>query len=194
MTRRLDPYLVTGPTLPAVHLAEIKLHLRVDDDDRDLIIQDLIDSAIAHYDGWTGVQNLCLVNQTWAQKLEFLSAIRIPLTLGPVSSITHIKYYDTDNALQTLSSSVYRLQKRNGTAYVELIEGQSWPSVYSRDDAVIITYVCGYGAASSDVPADIRAAIKLHVEAAHESPDATDVDRLEAAQDRLVMKYRRIGF
>ena len=192
--RRLDPYLVTGPTLGAVNLAEIKLHLRVDDDDRDLIIQDLIDSALAYYDGFSGVLNRCLVNQTWAEKMEYLGDIRIPLTLWPVQSVTSVTYYDTNNALQTLSASVYRLNKMNATAYLELLEGQSWPSVYSRDDAVTITYVAGYGAASSDVPADIRAAIKLHVEANYESPDATDVGRLEAAQDRLIIKYRRVGF
>lgn len=192
--RRLDPYLVTGPTLGVVNLAEIKIHLRVDHDDDDLIIQDLIDSAIADYDGFSGVLNRCLVNQTWAEKLDYLSPIRIPLTLFPVSSITSITYYDTNNALQTLSASVYRLQKRNATAYLELVDGQTWPSVYDRDDAVTITYVAGYGAAATDVPADIRAAIKLHVEAHYESPDQKDVDRLEAAQDRLITKYRRVGF
>jgi len=192
--RRLDPYLVTGPLLPAVNLAEIKLHLRVEDDDRDLIIQDLIDAAIADYDGFSGGLNRCLVNQTWAEKMDYLSAIRIQLTLYPVSSITSVTYYDTNNAVQTLSPSVYRLQNQNAAAYLELVDGQDWPTVYDRDDAVTITYVCGYGASPSDVPANIRAAIKLHVEAHYESPDQKDVDRLEMAQERLTAKFRRVGF
>lgn len=192
--RRLDPYLVTGPTLGVVNLAEIKIHLRVDHDDDDLIIQDLIDSAIADYDGFSGVLNRCLISQTWAEKMDSLDCRRVPLTLYPASSITSVTYYDTANASQTLSSAVYRLQKRNGTAYIELIDGQSWPSVYARDDAVTITYVAGYGTSANLVPADIRAAIKLHVEASYESPDAADVDRLESAQARLTAKYRRIGF
>ena len=43
-----------------------------------------------------------------------------------------------------------------------LVDGQSWPSLYPRDDAVQIEYVAGYGAAAS-VPQVFKQAILLLV-------------------------------
>lgn len=88
----------------------------------------------------------------------------IELHWGPVasvSSITSVKYYDTDETLQTLSSSVYELGQRHGMAILRLAYDQSWPTLrgHTADD-IVVTYTAGYGDSRSDVPAGIRRWIK----------------------------------
>ncbi|WP_304615845.1 head-tail connector protein [Paracoccus sp. (in: a-proteobacteria)] len=59
------PVLVTPPVDPVVTLDEMKVHLRVVDDSEDLLIQHYIDSAVAHFDGYSGVLGRAIARQTW---------------------------------------------------------------------------------------------------------------------------------
>src|SRR5690606_10673336 len=61
------PVRVTPPAIQPVTLAEAKLHLRVDHDDEDALISNLIQAATGHLDGWTGILGHCLVEQVWRQ-------------------------------------------------------------------------------------------------------------------------------
>ena len=47
---------------------------------------------------------------------------------SPVSSITHIKYYDSDNSLQTLAGTVYSLIPAIEPSQIALKVAQSYPS------------------------------------------------------------------
>jgi hypothetical protein len=71
------------------------------------------------------------------------------LDIGPVSSITSVKYLDSTGAEQTLSSAVYTLISESLPPRLVLKTGQSWPATYSADNAVRIRFVAGYGAASA---------------------------------------------
>ena len=62
--------------------------------------------------------------------------------------------------LQTYSADNYYVITQDVTGYVKLKAGCSWPSIKERDDAVIVTFVAGYGAASA-VPVAIKHAALL---------------------------------
>lgn len=99
--------------------------------------------------------------QTWTLTLDaFADAIWLPRA-APLQSVTSVKYYDEDGALQTLSTSVYRVDTASEPGRVVLKPGQSWPAVQSeRGQAVEIVYVAGYSAVGS-IPGPITAAILL---------------------------------
>jgi uncharacterized phiE125 gp8 family phage protein len=156
----LAPVLVTAPTDTPISLDEAKLHLRVTNTSEDTFIEGCIDAAVSHLDGWSGILGRALFTQTWRQDFGcFSDKLRLPLT--PVASITHVKYYDGDNALQTLSSSVYQLFNDALGPYVGLAPDQDWVTTYDRPEAVAVTFVCGSDATA--VPASIRAALLLMV-------------------------------
>jgi len=193
---RLAPQLVTAPASEPIALADVKRHLRIEtsNTDDDTLLDALIDTAIAYYDGYAGILRRCLISQTWVEKWQVFPGVRIPLRLAPVSSITHVKYYDGDNVLQTVSSSDYSLQIGHGGPYVVVDNDASWPDVYPRDDAVQITYVAGYGASGSSVPAPILHAMKLHVERLYEGANWPDAAAHVAAEQALIAPFRRVDF
>lgn len=61
----MTPVLVTPPASKPVTLADAKDHLRVDHDDEDAVIAALLDAAVSHLDGWTGVLGRAIMPQTW---------------------------------------------------------------------------------------------------------------------------------
>ena len=188
------PVRTSAPSETPVTLAEVKAHCRVDGADSDDVLQLLLNAAVDHLDGWSGILGRCLVAQSWRQDFDgFCSVQRI--RLGPVASITSITYYDAENVQQTLSTDFYELLNDELGAYVALKPNQSWPAIYSRRAAVSITYVAGTVAA--DVPASIKAAINLLVSHWYENREAvltgTIATELPLGVAAILAPHRRVG-
>lgn len=189
MTLALSPVQTVPPDDTPVTLAEVKQQCYIDDTDRDTVLTLYIGAAVSHLEH---ILDRALVTQTWRQDLSAFACTR--LAIAPVASITSITYYDSDNAEQTLSTDVYTLRKDALGWYVDLKTGQSWPSSYTRDDAVSITYVSGQEV--EDVPSDIKLAILVLVSHWNENREAvSDVEQMEIplSFESLVAKYRRIN-
>lgn len=156
-----------------VSRTEAKLHLRVDITDDDTLIDGLITAARQYCEQYC---NRSFVSHTFRADLPYFWDM-MTLPLGPVQSITHVKYYDTSSpsTLQTLSSSVYALSY--DTVYRN--HGASWESVYPRVDAVQVTYQTGWQDSSSPegtgaaVPKAVEIAIKLFVADMYENREAS---------------------
>lgn len=187
----LAPVRVTAPAEQPVSLAEAKAHLRVDHSDDDALIDSLLAAAVGHLDGWSGILGRALITQTWRLDMpSFGYPIRLPL--APVQSAT-IAYSDTDNADQAFAEASFALLTDATGPYVALVSGASWPSVYSRGDAVRVTFVAGYGDATA-VPAAIKAAILLMVGHWYEHRSTVvdgNVMALPFGAEALLSPYRR---
>jgi len=170
-----------------VTTAYAKDHLRVDISDDDTYIGNLITAARLYCERYL---RLSLVQHTYRADLSgFYNCVTLPY--GPVQSITHIKYYNTDlpSVLTTLDSNVYQLHNDTVTrAY-----GQSWESTYTRPDAVQITYVSGWKDTSSPegfgeaVPMAIKQAILILVSGMYEFREDRIVGNLVIKNDTVDM-------
>lgn len=162
------PYSVVVSVQPAIEpvsLDEMKLHLRVDHSEEDSLIAALITAAREQAEAFT---NRAFIEQTLILRLrKFTDVIQLPRP--PLVSLTSITYLDGSGASQTLSSGLYLLGASHEPARVTKAYGQTWPTTYDVEDAVTITYKAGYGDAAMDVPASIRAAIKLMAESLYEN-------------------------
>lgn len=151
----------TAPVLWPIDLDLAKEQVRIESylTDQDGVLSLYIDAATTWVEEYTGRS---LMTQTWQMSLPaFPSRLWLPRSV-PLASITHVKYYDTSNVLQTLSSSVYTVPAFAEPACLTLAYAQVWPSVYDRDDSVQVEYVTG--ATSADrVPAPLRQAVQLLV-------------------------------
>lgn len=188
----LTPVRTVAPATTPVSLSDVKAHCRVSHNDDDTVLTSLLNAAVAYLDGWSGVLGRCLVTQTWRQDYGSFGCLRLPL--GPVASIASITYYDAGNEQQTLSTDLYDLFTDELGSYVGSKPGQSWPSAYSRDDAVSVTFVAG--TASADVPAPLKAAIMLlvsHWNENREAATAVAMVELPLAVDALISPHRRMG-
>lgn len=63
--------------------------------------------------------------------------------VGPVSEVVSVKYLDPAGVEQVLANTVYELSPDINKPRLRLKIGQSWPSVYSREDAVRIEHKAG---------------------------------------------------
>jgi len=80
-----------------------------------------------------------------------------------VQSVSSISYYDTDNALQTATLSNYYVLGPSTRTVIKPKSGYTWPTTFTRDDAIKVQYVIGYGDGFRDVPSTVRHAILMLV-------------------------------
>jgi len=157
-----SPVLITPPSGAVVSIDEAKAWLWVDHDYDDVLISSMISAAVGNLEGRNGILGRCFLTQTWRQDFAGWGAesyLRLPFS--GVSAVV-IKYYDGDDALQTVSSSLYQLVEDECGSYVSFLSGFSEPSVYAKPAPVQVTMTCGYGEASA-VPDPIKAAIQMMV-------------------------------
>jgi uncharacterized phiE125 gp8 family phage protein len=153
--------VVTPAAVPAVSLDDCKLDLRVDNTFEDDLILSYIDAASRLCSEISGRK---LINETIKYSIKSTDcggSIILPFT--PVSSIVEIQYYDSDNVSQTMNINDFYLYNFDQETTIVPKKDVTWPSRYNRRDAINITFVTGYGAASSDIPSTITKAIRLLV-------------------------------
>ena len=183
--------LVTAPVSEPITLAEAKKQLELSPTDtaHDAQLSLLIQAAREQWEADT--DSACLT-QTWKVTAEEFDDDEIYLPKRPVQSITHVKYYDSGDVLQTLSTSVYDLDQ--SCRAVRLKNLQVWPAVSDRWDAITITYVAGY-AQSYLVPAIAKQAMLLLV-GYYFDANRGDNDRNndQRAYEALVTKFIRSNY
>ena len=178
--------VVTKATQLPVSFAEAKHHLRVFHDNDDDQIARMLRQAVETAAGFTGRQ---FVTQTWQILFrDFPSGRILELPFPPVASVTHVKYYDVANALQTFSSGDYTtFFPDDAEGVIELDTDASWPLVYDRMDACEVEWVAGYGAPEF-VPEWIKSGILLYLKADYDRE--AESDRMIEAAERLLMQGR----
>lgn len=192
------PQRITPPTTLPVSMIDAKLHLRVDHDDEDLLIEGLTKAATDHLDGWTGILGRCLEEQEWRQDFDGFENFRLPL--WPVNSITSITWRNSAGQIATIDSDAYALKGDALGAYVRFKDGFSYPSGLYQSAAMSVTFRVGYPQAGeppqSTVPAAIKAAILLLVGHWYKNREAVSDNgpaELPLAVDALLAPYRRVG-
>jgi uncharacterized phiE125 gp8 family phage protein len=179
--------LVTAPTSEPITLTEAKAHCRVDHSLDDARFAALI---LAAREWGQGLTHKAFLTQTWDYSLDcFPDEIKLPMS--PVQSITSVKYYDTDNTEQTLSSSAYITDVRSHVPRISLADGYDWPDTYYRYHPVTVRFVAGYTSGAADLYT-IRAALLLHVEAHYDRTE--NFDRLVQAAESLLLPLRVVTF
>jgi uncharacterized phiE125 gp8 family phage protein len=187
--------LITPPAELPVTLTEAKAHLRVEHTEENALITNLIKAATAEIDGRDGFLRRALVNQTWELGLYwFPTCVRIELPMPPLVSVTHVKYYDADNVEQTFSADNYEVVANAPQGYIALKQGASWPATYQREQAITIRFVAGYGADSTYIPENVRAAMLLRIGELYANRGDDDDQDMgpSAAVRRLLSPSRRV--
>lgn len=144
-------------------------------------------------------QNRAFITQTWELWLDaWPSKDYIKLPLPPLQSVTSIKYYDVDDTEYTFYDSENTdyifIDTKSEPGWVVLNYGEGWPDAMLRPaNAVCVTFVAGYGAASA-VPRNVKQAMLLLIGNWYENREAVVIgtisSELPLAVDRLLTKDR----
>tara|TARA_R110000824_G_scaffold393486_1_gene592658 strand:+ start:23 stop:601 length:579 start_codon:yes stop_codon:yes gene_type:complete len=149
----------TAAVNPVFTTAQAKEFLKVDVSTDDTLIDNLVLAATESCQIYTNQYFIdTVVTQYSDNWKEFYTLYK-----SPVSAITHVKYYDTDDHLTTLAASNYILDDVSKPARIGVSVTGTLPSLADRINAVEVKYTVGYGTASTDVPEGIRTAIILTV-------------------------------
>lgn len=158
------PVLVVPPVILPVTVEELKAELPATAGG-DALIEAQIKGAVSYLDGWTGILGRCLVEQTWRQDFDrFASRLRLPI--GPVISVSSVKWRNRAGQIATLGSGEYALQADALGSFVRFRSGFSMPGDLYETAAVTVEFVAGYANTNDDppvstVPAGIKTAIRL---------------------------------
>jgi uncharacterized phiE125 gp8 family phage protein len=184
MSNEYQVRVITAPAVEPVSLTEAKIDLRVDHDDDDNLIADLI---VACRQEAEDIARRAFVNRTLELSMRNWPTdgyIRLPYP--PVVSVTSVVYYDEDNVSRTMSSALYITVLDVDPAVISLAKYASWPTESLRLVAPIrVRYVAGYGTTAASVPERYKALIRSLVAIRYESRD-----EMTASHDRQLQNIR----
>lgn len=151
--------LLTGPVTDPLSLDEAKSHLRVDHTDDDFYIRRLIKAAKQHIEK---ISNYVIVSSVWAAYCdEWPSDQRIYILKYPVTAISKIEYYASDDATEyteLAAASFDKAEKYNPP----VILLKDTPSLGDKLNAVKITFTAGHANNITDpVPENIKQALLI---------------------------------
>jgi uncharacterized phiE125 gp8 family phage protein len=121
----------------------------------------------------------------------------IQLLRPPLIRVNSVKYFDGDNALQTVDPADYYVTD-DVVPELRFLSGYGSPTVYARPDALRVEYVVGYAPTDSpeddaalraNVPAEIKGAIRLGLQLLYEALSPSDRESLERARRGLLYPY-----
>ena len=164
----------TAAAVTLIPTSTAKTYLKVDISEDDTLIANLIEAATQAAQDYT---NRYFINTTLKMVADTWDDIAT-LYKSPVSSVTNIKYYDSDNSVQTLADTVYFVDSVSKPCQICLKVDQSYPSLAARKMAVEVNYVVGEGAAASDVNELVKSAVLLMVGHWYQNREAVVVGRI----------------
>ena len=145
--------VITRPTVEPVSTEEMKLHLREDLADQDLLINALIVAAREYAEAYTG---RAFITQTLELTLdEFPAGGEIEIPNPPLQLVEHVKYIDADGVLQTVNDALYQVDPYAEPGKIKPAYGEVWPDTRAGEyNAVQVRYICGYAEIGSPSGAD----------------------------------------
>lgn len=179
-------YTVSPPTyINVVSLEEAKANLRLTHSLQDELVQGMIHTAVTMAENYTGryIHNraVAITCEQFVQDLE--------LRETPVAGNVSIQYRDGNDVLVALDPTLYSVTKSaTGEQVIHYHNVGSLPTLYTRTDAVTISYAVGYS--SSTVPAPYKTFVNLMVGKLYDNPADTALKYRSFAHS-LLFPYKK---
>jgi uncharacterized phiE125 gp8 family phage protein len=150
--------MVTPPSGQPVTLAQVKTHLKVETNDEDAYLQELIASAVATVEAETGK---AMLTQTWRLYLDdWPPCGLVELSVAPVRSVGPVTVYAANGTPATLVPADLVLDRHGEPPRLFL---RKRPDAGREINGIEIDIVAGYGEAGTDVPDQLVRAVLVLV-------------------------------
>lgn len=193
----------TAATNEPVSLVETKRHLRLavtamdaaEYNDEDSLLERLISAARYQAEQETG---RAFITQTWDLYLDaWPTGNSIEIPLPPLVSAT-VTYRLEDDAGYDNTFTDVVVDTESEPGRVVLLDGYTWPSgdLYTANP-IKVTFTCGYGDDTTDVPEGIRSAVLLMVSDLYENRGDVVIGTISSqlgAAGALLGQYRVWSF
>jgi uncharacterized phiE125 gp8 family phage protein len=180
--------VITPPGAEALTLADVKAHLRIDQDDEDDLLESLIIVAREHLERVSG---LALVSRAMRLYLDgWPQAGVIEIARGPVQAVSEVRIYDDAGVETSVDLAGHML---DGTARPARLWLRNRPSPSQAMNGIEIDFSAGFGEAGADVPDTLKRAMLTHIAVMYEFRGVVPVEAQPAAvpdgYDRLVAPF-----
>lgn len=159
-----------APAVEPLGVEDAKEWLKVQHGKEDGLITELVQDARERFERVAGYQ---LLQATWQLTLDqfpgeracglaggIMDDWRIYVPIPRLISVSSVVYVATDGTSTTLPAADYSVDTAGEPARIEPAYGEVWPSTREQQNAVTVTYLAGYGAQASAVPASVKVALK----------------------------------
>lgn len=175
--------LVTPPTVEPISIDDLKDHLNIPQSDTsfDGQLDVMITAARMIMEGpkWPGI-GVSLNTQTWKYLADGFSAPTdsVFLPRPPVQSVTSVTVTDASgNVTNLVQNTDYILDISNSEelsiSRARLVPKTTWPTTgLAAANGLAFTYVAGYGANATDVPANLRIGLLMLAATVFENREA----------------------
>ncbi len=160
---RNDPTKLYGlvqsaaPAANPVTQSEAKLHVRVDHDDDNDLIDGIITAATHYCEVYTARQ---FVTATYVMTMDAFPAV-FYMPKPSLITVTSITYLDGSGDSQTLDTDVYTVDVARVKGRIVRAFAKVWPVTQRAINAVTVTFTAGYGAAAA-VPNAAKSPILMY--------------------------------
>lgn len=144
------------PADEPLSIADAKQHLRYFADDADTEIASLVKAARDDCERETGRTLRGAVTREWTRCEWWCDSVKLPFP--PLLTVEEVRYYDADNAEQTLNAANYIVElSTDGWGKLTWAADADQPATYSRPDAITIEFTTGYADAAAMPPSALHA-------------------------------------
>jgi uncharacterized phiE125 gp8 family phage protein len=166
--------LITAPSVEPVTVDEAKTHCNISTSADDSYVTGLIAAARRYTENYT---RSAMITQKWRYlrdgfpgystlyERSYLNSFYVPKP--PLQTIDLFTFVDSGGAVQSLTDPVndYQLDKGGFERPARLLPPFARPWLPTRmvPNSVIVEFTCGYGDDETEVPEDIKLAIKMMV-------------------------------
>jgi uncharacterized phiE125 gp8 family phage protein len=152
--------VLSAPLVEPVTLAEAKAYLRVEHDDDDDVIAALIAGARVHVEAQI---RRALITQSWRLIRDAWPADgRMTVLPAPLQALTAARVYRLDGSTQAIDPQAFVVDTASAPARLSFASGAP-PAPGRPFGGIELDIDVGYGDEPSDVPADLRQAIRTLV-------------------------------
>lgn len=185
----MSALLLTPPASEPLTLNEAKAFLRVEHGDDDDVITALIAAARVHVEAMT---RRALLAQTWRFVLDAWPRDgRLAPRIGPLRELVAARVFDADGEARDIDGESFVVDI---AANVIAAPCFALPAPGRAQAGIALDVLCGYGVDATDVPADLRQAIRLLLAHWYDNRVATaDGAAVPAGVSALLAPYRMLG-
>ena len=186
----MSSILTTPPAVEPVTLAEAKLHLRIGHDDDDDFISTLIVSARRVAEAQTG---LALIAQGWSCFRDgWPETGVVDLPLAPLIAIGAVTVFGEDDSAAIIDPANYYADAVSRPPRLLPRGSRLWPVPGRLGNGIEIALTAGFGAAPSNVPEDLRNALKQLVAHWYENRGTGREPDLPLTVSTVISRYREM--
>jgi uncharacterized phiE125 gp8 family phage protein len=151
----MTPQLLTPPVIEPVTLDEARDYLRLDSEDEDELVENLIRAARHLVEAASGQM---LIHQTWRLSLNAWPVMgRLRLPIEPLDAVIGARVLDEAGAAQDIDLSVFAID--SGARPPAILAIGALPRPGRRLNGIEIDVRAGHGAIRAEVPPQLRLAV-----------------------------------